>query len=132
MVWPTLGSRTATERKKRKKEADGHEAGGRILVGRRRLEHAETDYRRVVSDRPCLTHVRYTQQHSACLFARLFNVFLLFAFSALTLLVGRQEWHPACKKNSVVGCWCGHLSGARCRLAYGPADATATHCLLLQ
>ena len=24
------------------------------------------------------------------------------------------------------------LSGARCRLAYNPADATATHCLLLQ
>jgi len=24
------------------------------------------------------------------------------------------------------------LSGAMCRLAYGPADATATHCLLLQ
>ena len=35
-------------------------------------------------------------------------------------------------KNWVVGCWCGFLSGARCRLAYGPADATATHCLLLQ
>jgi len=34
---------------------------------------------------------------------------VLFAFSALTLLVGRQEGHPACKK----------LSGA-------------THCLLLQ
>jgi len=30
------------------------------------------------------------------------------------------------------GCWRGYLSGARCRLAYGPADATATHCLLLQ
>jgi len=28
-------------------------------------------------------------------------------------------------------CWRGYLSGARCRLAYGPADATATHCLLL-
>ena len=28
--------------------------------------------------------------------------------------------------------WCGCLSGARCRLAYGPADATASHCLLLQ
>ena len=28
-------------------------------------------------------------------------------------------------KNRVVGCWCGCLSGARCRLAYGPADATA-------
>ena len=30
-------------------------------------------------------------------------------------------------KNWVVGCWRGYLSGARCRLAYGPADATATH-----
>jgi len=53
------------------------------------------------------------------------------SFSALTLLVGRQEGHPACK-NWVVGCWRGYLSGARCKLAYGPADATATHCLLLQ
>ena len=53
------------------------------------------------------------------------------AFSALTLLVGRQEGHPACKK-TVVGYWRGYLSAARCRLAYGPADATATHCLLLQ
>ena len=54
-----------------------------------------------------------------------------FAFSALMLLVGRQEGHLACK-NRVVGYWRGYLSGARCRLAYGPADATATHCLLLQ
>jgi len=30
-----------------------------------------------------------------------------------------------------VGCWHGYLSGARHRLAYGAADATATHCLLL-
>ena len=54
--------------------------------------------------------------------------------SALTLSVGRQEGHPACKKLSggTVGCWRGYLSGARCRLAYGPADANATHCLLLQ
>jgi len=35
-------------------------------------------------------------------------------------------------KNWVVGCWRGYLTGARCRLAYGPADATATHYLLLQ
>jgi len=35
-------------------------------------------------------------------------------------------------KNRVVGCWHGCLSGASCRLAYGPADVTATHCLLLQ
>jgi len=47
------------------------------------------------------------------------------AFTALTLLVGRQEGHPACKKLSGgVLAWLS--SGARCRLAYGPADATAT------
>jgi len=34
--------------------------------------------------------------------------------------------------NWVVGCWRGYLSGARCRLAYGSADATATHRLLFQ
>ena len=51
--------------------------------------------------------------------------------SALTLLVGRQEGHLACK-NGVVGCWHGYLSGARCRFAYSPADKTATHYLLLQ
>jgi len=56
---------------------------------------------------------------------------LIDAFSALTLLVGRQEGHPACKKTAV-GYWRGYLPGARCRLAYGPVDATATHCLLLQ
>jgi len=51
-------------------------------------------------------------------------------FSALMLLVGWQEGHLACKKlNSGVLAW---LSGARCRLAYGSAAATATHCLLLQ
>jgi len=52
-----------------------------------------------------------------------------FAFSALMLLVGQQEGHPACKKLSgevLV------LSGVSCRLAYGTADATATYCLLLQ
>jgi len=52
------------------------------------------------------------------------------AFIALTLLVGRQEGHPACKKLSGgVLSWL--LSGARCRFAYGLADATATHCLLV-
>ena len=66
-----------------------------------------------------------------CLSFRLIFYQLLIAFSALTLLVGRQEAHLACK-NWVVGCWCGCLSGVRCRLAYGPADATASHCLLLQ
>ena len=61
------------------------------------------------------------------------TLLLHFAFSALMLLVGQQEEHPDCKKLSgEVLAWCGNLSGARCRLAYGPADATATHCLLLQ
>ena len=31
------------------------------------------------------------------------NPNVLVAFSALTLLVGRQEWHPACKKWGDVG-----------------------------
>jgi len=44
-------------------------------------------------------------------------------------LGGRKGILPV--KNWVVGYWCGYLSGARCRLACGPADATATHCLLL-
>jgi len=56
------------------------------------------------------------------------------AFSALTLLVGRQEGHPACKKNfewwgvGVVIC----LEQGADLHNYGAADATATHCLLLQ
>jgi len=45
-------------------------------------------------------------------------------------LGGRKGIQPV--KNWVVGCWHGHLSGARCRLAHGPADATATYCLMLQ
>jgi len=44
-------------------------------------------------------------------------------------LGGRKCIWPV--KNWVVGCWHGYLSGARCRLAYGPADATATHYLLV-
>ena len=65
------------------------------------------------------------------LFAHLIYLYKLFAFIALTLLVGRQEGHRACKKLSDgVLAW---LSGcSEVQTAYGPADATATHCLLLQ
>jgi len=57
----------------------------------------------------------------------------IFAFGALMLLVGQQEGYPIQPvKNRVVGCWHGYLYGTRWRFAYGPADATATHCLLLQ
>ena len=52
-----------------------------------------------------------------------------FAFSALMLLVGQQAGHPAFEKLSGgVLAWLSVWS----RLAYGPTDATATHCLLLQ
>ena len=55
------------------------------------------------------------------------------AFSALMLLIGWQEGHLACKKN--FECWGAGIvicleRGAD--LHNGPADATATHCLLLQ
>jgi len=45
-------------------------------------------------------------------------------------LGGRNGIRPV--RNWVVEYWCGHLSGARCRFAYDPADATSTHFLLLQ
>ena len=63
---------------------------------------------------------------------RLQYIFYIFMPSVLWCcwLGGRKGIRPV--KNGVVGCWHGYLSGARCRLAYGPADATATHCLLLQ
>jgi len=49
----------------------------------------------------------------------------------LTLLIGRQEGHPACKKLSgVMLVWLSVWSEVL--TAYGPADAIATHCLLLQ
>jgi len=48
------------------------------------------------------------------------------AFCALTLLVGHQEEHLACKK-WVTRCWHGYMFRARSKcFAYGPADATAT------
>jgi len=59
-----------------------------------------------------------------------FSVYIvnIVAFSAF---VWHWEEHPPCK-NWVMGCWCGYLSGARCRLLtvglmlnLGPADATA-------
>jgi len=53
------------------------------------------------------------------------------AFSALTLLVGQQEEHPACKKLSgeVLVWLCVWSEVHTCTF---PADATATHYLLLQ
>ena len=54
------------------------------------------------------------------------------AFSALTLLVGRQEGQPACKNLSdEVLAWLSVWREVQ-RLAHGPADATATPSSLLQ
>ena len=60
-----------------------------------------------------------------------FHDFLSTVFSAWMLLVGRQEGHPACKKLSG-GMLAWFSVWARCRFAYGPADTTATHYLMLQ
>jgi len=38
------------------------------------------------------------QRLNGCVCVYIHNCFTFFAFSALTLLVGRQEGHPACKK----------------------------------
>jgi len=45
----------------------------------------------------------------------------------MTLLVGRQEWHPPWIKLGG-GVLAGLSVCTRCRFAYGAADATATHC----
>ena len=49
------------------------------------------------------------------------------SFSALTLLFGCQEEHPACKKLSdEVLVWLSIWSEVQMQIAYGPADATAS------
>jgi len=54
------------------------------------------------------------------------------AFSALTLLVGQQEGHLATSSyGGGVLAWLFVWSDVQI-FAHGPADATATHCLLLQ
>jgi len=66
-----------------------------------------------------------------CAFETVSAIYLtLNVYSWRCWLGGREGIRPV--KIRVVGCWHGYLSGVRCRLAYGPADATATHCLLLQ
>jgi len=57
---------------------------------------------------------------------KLFN-FSAYAFSALTLLVGRQEEHPACKKTEQWGA--GMVTCLERDAGLHMADATATHCL---
>ena len=103
-----------------------------VMPGARFTKYLMTVLRLSYDNTKVTTGLRRTSNLQNLTFICLCLTFLyVYAFSALTLLVGRQEGHPACK-NRVVGYWRGYLSGARCRLAYGPADATASHCLLLQ
>jgi len=70
-----------------------------------------------------------TPRNKKVICLEMYNFF--FEFCDLTMLVGQHEEHPAYKKPS--GGMLARLSAwARCRFAYGPADATASHCLLLQ
>ena len=57
---------------------------------------------------------------------------LLYAFSALMLLVGRQEEHPACKKTEWWGAGVAICLEHSADLHVANANATATYCLLLQ
>ena len=59
-----------------------------------------------------------------CLFSYLFGTLPSVLWRCW--LGGKKGIQPV--KNWVVGCWRGYLSGARCRLACGPADATAVCC----
>ena len=62
--------------------------------------------------------------HNCAFCSQLCSILFVFKgsleFSAFTLLVGRQEGHPACKMCGGVLVW---LS---VRLAYGPADVTVS------
>jgi len=63
------------------------------------------------------------------------ELFFSFAFSALMLLVGRQEGHPAYNKTERWGAGvviCLERGAGADLHNYVPADANATQCLLLQ
>ena len=84
-------------------------------------------------DEDCITQIRLAcdlPDVSALIERRRMNFMNnVHPFSALTLLVGRQEGHPACKQLSGgVLAWLSVWSEVQTCI-YGPADATATHCL---
>jgi len=73
------------------------------------------------------THPEPVRCADSCLTVFMFCLIIsAAAFSALILLVGWQEGHPACKKLSG-----GVLAWSEVQTCV-PADATATHCLWLQ
>jgi len=109
------------------------QTGKKLWIERRASNRQSIWVNTAVWTRTAHLQYRQTQLNPESLYAHIDSTGsqIIFPFGALTLLVGRQEGHPACK-NWVVGCWHSYLSGARCRFAYRSADATATHYLLLQ
>ena len=118
---------------------DGSDTGlGTCLDGGRNGPHRTAAAAATNTSRMCSADRWYFTScpRECCLLYSSVCIYFVFgpmlAFSALTLLVGRQEGHPSCKKAEWWGYWRGYVSGARCRFAYSPADAIATHRLLLQ
>ena len=68
-------------------------------------------YRHFVNKNPLTTHCRPFKPQTSASTVHISSKLLIaaraiFPFSALTLLVGRQEGHPACKKkNWMLVCW---------------------------
>jgi len=99
-----------------------------------------------LSNKPFLIRLLTTSPHLKCVATLPWNLSLMVCFADINVSQGSIAMLPSVLwhcwlggrkgirsvKNRVVGCWRGYLSGARCRLAYGPTEATATHCLLLQ
>jgi len=105
---------------------------------RSRLCRLRSAQSRLIQCRP--THASAVLRHVAhvcqpLLLLRRYKCFLFIhqqqcQFSALTLPVGRQEEHPACK-SWLIWCWCGYLSEARYRLfAYTPWVKKTRHLTL--
>jgi len=78
----------------------------------------------------CLLFAAHAHTVLHCIVCQCFCSLLVTSVLLRRWLGGRQDIRPV--KNWVVGCWHGYLPGVRCRFAYGPADTTATHCVLLQ
>ena len=138
MVWPTLGSRTAKEQNRTGVMTDTggdwplcFHLGADVAVFSR---DAVPQVRRLAGDPSAraghstlgVSPVPDAAATASRLLPQADVVFNLRRPSVQVVLLLRLQ--------SVFkyGVLCGYLSGARCRLAYGPADATATHCLLLQ
>jgi len=77
---------------------------------------------------PNLTPIKHVLQWPPVIYSH--AIYILPSVFWRYWLGGRKGIRPV--KNWVAGCWRGYVYAARWRFAYGPDDATATHCLLLR